>query len=1140
VDLSVNISRVTPPYLPQILYRPHLVNLIEENKDKKLILILGQAAQGKTTLAASYVKTSNSPSAWVNLDRAESHPFTLFNLIVQSLQHTFKDVNFPDLLSRPPQIMGPSEVVATRDREAPLYREWTQSIFKEVSIPVQIVIDGLDRLSPDAPAFNFLEVLLENSPANIRFLLLSREIPPPVLEFQHLKMRQQALVLTNEDLAFTQDEIREFLKKVRGISFEVDQLKKIHSATEGWIGGLILFVEFLGRLQESEREKFISEDFPDHFKREIFQYFAKEILSSQSEQVQEFAMKSSLIDLIEPAFIREFLGIERSEEILRELVRKNLFVHSFYDEKKGWLFQYHRLFRNFLKVKWMTSVGPEEQRSLLLKAGTLYEQRGELENSVKYFLEAKAYPQAAAVLERLGMDLLQKGRKEDLSQWLLALPEEIVRDNPWLLLYLAMIRRFTGGRENLIALQKAYTLFKEQGKKRGMLISLAQLIGASILGGIYLASIESLIEEGETVLQQLELNENPYDRALLWCFIGLGRILGEGDIRKAIWACQNAHSIAKQLRDVSLQAYALCFSGFGFVLLGEFSLADGARKKIERVAEKSVYPEFKALDLIVQCFLANHRGDFEKSQVLVEKIQEEIETHGFVHLYPWIYELSGYIRAAQGDFSEAEKIGKQYLSTALSLNNGLFKGSAFRLLGLIYLHKGDFKQAKEAIDRSMDAFLSEAPSKYHLNRNKIKMGLIFTHLKEYQRAEKALGEALQYFSSISSDISLAEVHFVTAFLLHDQGMNEDAAAHLQTGFKIAKDRKYEYFYSLGTKYLMKACLLTLELRVKSAIDYAAHLLSTHLDSLAEEGMKDLASHPDPQVRERLWEIRRKIHRSKAPRLWIQTLGALQVFRGDSHMKETEWDRIQPKKLLEAIISYGGRSIPKEILIDELWPEESPGAAEKNFKTTLQRLRKSLEPSIHKDFTSSYVHLHDNFVHLDAELCQVDVELFLSLLRMAEEKEKKGEAKTALSLYAEAMEIYKGDFLPEELYAPWADKKREELKRKFIELLNRMAHLYEKQGAVKKAIDCYQKVIQEDPLLEESYQKLMTFYSSKGMYSDALKIYEACKKALKTELKSKPDSTTSAIYKKVLEKVGSSQPTKRQNPANRKPAKKKVG
>ena len=1124
---SVSISKITPPYLPKILYRPRLVNLIEENKDKKLILILGQAAQGKTTLAASYGKTSGMPFAWVSLDKDESDPASLFHLTVQSLQQALRDIDFSHLLSPyPPQITGPRE-------EIPLYREWAQSIFKEVSIPVQIVMDGLDRLSTTAPGFKFLQVLVEDSPPNVHLILLSREIPPPVLEFQHLKIRQQALVLTNEDLAFTQDEIQGFFKKVRGIAFDAGQLKKIHSATDGWIGALILFGEFLGRFQESTMEKFISEDFPDHFKKEIFQYFGKEIFSSLSEQVQEFLIKSSLIDLIEPAFIRDFLGMEMAEEILREHVRKNLFVHSFYDEKKGWLFQYHHLFRDFLKAKFMTSVRHQEQESLLLKAGTLYEQRGELENSVKYFLEAKAYPWAASVIERSGMDLLQKGRIGDLSKWLLSLPDGTIQDNPWLLFYLAMTRRFLGGRENLVAFQKAYTLFKQQGNVRGTLISLAQLIQGSVQAGIHLTPIESLIGEGEALFHQLEVNEYPYERAVLWHFIGLGRILGEGDIRKGIWACQNAYSISKQLRDISLQAYALCFSALGFVLLGEFSLADEAGKKIEKIIEKSVHIEFRAIQLMVQCLLANYRGDFGKAGSLVEKLQAEIEKHGFVYMTPWTYEISGYLRTAQEEFSEAEKIGKEYLSTAISLKNGLFKGLAYRLLGLIYLHESDFGKARGAFEKSVDAFSSEAPSKYHLNQTRIQMGLVCLHLKEFGRADKELGEALRYFSSISSYISLAEVHFVTAFLQHDQRMNDDAASHLQKGFKIARERKYEYFYTLGTKYLVKACILALELKVSEAIDYAAHLLSTRLSSLAEEDLKKLSNHPDSRVREKAWEIRKKIHRSKAPPLRIETLGAFRLFRGDSLMEEDEWDRSQPKKLLKTILSYGGERIPKEIIIDELWSEESPRVAEKNFKTTLQRLRKSLEPFIHKDFGSSYIHLHDNIVFLDAELCHVDADRFLSLLKMAEEKQKKGDGKEAFPFYAEALEIYKGDFLPEELYAPWPDKKREELRTKYIELLNKMASLHERQGSLKKAMDCYKKAIQVDPLIEESYQKLMTFYANKGRYNEALRIYEDCKKALKRELKSQPDPTTTGIYNRVLEKIGGPRSTIRKGPGKEK-------
>jgi DNA-binding SARP family transcriptional activator len=772
-------------------------------------------------------------------------------------------------------------------------------------------------------------------------------------------------------------------------------------------------------------------------------------------------------------------------------------------------------------AKLKAGMNEEGRRSLLFKAGILYEQRGVLENSIKYFLEAKAHPQAVSIIERLGMDLIKKGRIGDLSEWLAALPRDTIQDNPWLLFYQAMTRQFMGGRENLIALQKAHTLFRQRGDTKGSLISLAQLIGSFIQTGIHLTPVEILIEEGEAAIQQSELNEYPYERAVLWYSIGLGRILGEGDIHKGIWACQNAHSIAKQLRDVSLQAYALCFSALGFVLLGEFSLADEARKKIEKVAEKSVYPEFNAIQLMVQCLLANHQGEFIKGQTLVEKLQVEIEKHGFVYMVPWTYEISGYLRAAQREFSEAEKTGKQYLSTAITFKNGLFKGLAYRLLGLIYLHKNDFEKAKEAIDHSIDAFSSEAPSKYHLHRAKIQMGLACAHLKEFRRADKELGEALRYFSSISSYISLAEIHFVLAFLKQDQGKREEAASHLRTAFKIAEERKYEYFYTLGTTYLIKACHLALELKVEEAMDYAIHLLSKRLTSLPEKELNQLSLHPDSRVRERVRDIRRMVHRSKVPPLRIQTLGEFQVFRGDSPIADSEWDRSQPKKLLKAIVSYGSQNIPREILMDEFWPEERPQAAERNFKTTLQRLRKSLEPFIHKDFGSSYIHLHDNIVSLDAELCHVDADRFLSLLKMAEEKQKKGDGKGAFPFYAEALEIYKGDFLPEELYASWTDKKREELRAKYIELLNKMASFHERQGSLKKAIDCYKKAIQVDPLIEESYQKLMSFHVNKGMYNEALRIYEDCKKALKRELKTQPDSTTTGIYKKILEKVGSS-------------------
>ena len=78
---SISISKISPPQLPPILYRSRLHDLLKKNQEKKLILIMGQAAQGKTTLVASHVKTAKIHYAWLNLDQSDSDPVNLYHSI---------------------------------------------------------------------------------------------------------------------------------------------------------------------------------------------------------------------------------------------------------------------------------------------------------------------------------------------------------------------------------------------------------------------------------------------------------------------------------------------------------------------------------------------------------------------------------------------------------------------------------------------------------------------------------------------------------------------------------------------------------------------------------------------------------------------------------------------------------------------------------------------------------------------------------------------------------------------------------------------------------------------------------------------------------------------------------------------------
>ena len=202
-------------------------------------------------------------------------------------------------------------------------------------------------------------------------------------------------------------------------------------------------------------------------------------------------------------------------------------------------------------------------------------------------------------------------------------------------------------------------------------------------------------------------------------------------------------------------------------------------------------------------------------------------------------------------------------------------------------------------------------------------------------------------------------------------------------------------------------------------------------------------------------------------------------------------------------------------MEDLWPEADPEMAKRNLTVSLHRLRKTLEPALDKTFGSAYVHLKANLVSLDQELCRVDVPEFLSLCRDGEKKDREGDTAGALPLYREAAQRYQGDFLPEEPYLPWAESRREELKGRYIEVLERLAELHEQRGALTKASNCLKQLLKADPLWEPAHQRLMLLYARRGLRARALNIYEGCQKALRQGLDANPDPATTAIYRKIL-------------------------
>ena len=433
---------------------------------------------------------------------------------------------------------------------------------------------------------------------------------------------------------------------------------------------------------------------------------------------------------------------------------------------------------------------------------------------------------------------------------------------------------------------------------------------------------------------------------------------------------------------------------------------------------------------------------------------------------------------------------------------------------MIRYFSGDFETAGHLTGRALASLPDTDGAGIHRLRLKQLKGLILLHRGQIGQAESQFTEVLSLAADGSIPLILAETHLGLGLIHHAAGRSDRSEAHLRTGFSLAADKGYVHFLVTRPADVAKACLLFAG-EGGPEEEYASRLLSCQLGSLQSIDIETMLRDSRTSSCSHPVDVRRAVYRSRLPRIDIITLGGFSVLKDRRiPIDDRKWAGNRPKLLLKSIVVHGGRDIPKEILIEDLWPDSDAEAAAKSFKVTLHRLRKILEPELRRELGSAYLHLKDNHLSLDPALCRIDVEEFMALVKEVRKTADRKASDEVLRRCVQAAAIYGGDFLPEEPYLPWAEMKRTLLRDYYLELLLKTVDLYSARNRIDPAVDCCKQMLQTDPTSDPACQRLMELYQRQGRRAAALRVYEAFKSHLISDIGVEPDPETTALYRKL--------------------------
>lgn len=1114
MKIPVIPSKLTLPPLPaSYLARPRLDRQWRAWAERRLVLVTAGAGFGKTSFLAANARADAGASLWYALDDSDADAATFCTYLLHALQALPGAAR-----EEAPWHAASWSPQCASDALARIVRR-----LQDAPARTTLVLDDAHLIARSSEIVQFLERLSHYLPDTATLIIAARE--PVPIPTERLRSAGRAVPLAAKDFRFTAEEIAAlFAGRFPGAALELAQARRLEELTEGWAVGIEIFLQTLGGTSAVDVARALAR--VEVSGERWFDYFAEEVVARLDAPTRDFLRRSAVLPRLETGLCNRVLGIRNSGRILAQLARRQLF--TFPVGESGRSYRYHHLFREYLRAQLEREVPESEVRRLQRRAAAALEEKGALAEAMTVHADAGNSQGALQLLERGGEDLLDAGQLAAVQSAFERLPERSLRRRPVAQRLLGQLRDRQGRWEEAESIYDRLRRRLPRGAQRAEL--LRRLASLRMRRGEY-ATGTTLCRRA---LQELGARASLL-RGEVLLLLGVGAC-EQGRLTEGEQHLDAAADLFRRFRAGPRQirvAYVLAANVY--LPRGEFARAKSAVRRALVASRRANDLHEVAAEVTVLAFIGVAAGDVREARELATeglRLTEALQDRQLEAICHYTLGkcalLANDMAAAREHLHRAQEFGDQVGDTDLVL---------YPRLGAIELALAEGNRHRAAqlavetlrIARAQADRLQEGQCRVLLavSAGKNRRRHAAQHWRRAEAIFREMGAAFELHRLLlvrlaADDVPadrrpdlLRELLRGTARLEHDLlflVLEPDRAAPvladaLRLGVETARAR--DLLNRLGPRVV--SCIAPLAKDPQPEVRRRAIELLARLGGNESQAVLTRLANPSTAAGRLALRATRDFECVPSIPLQIQALGALRVTVGEITLTRTHWRSRRALRLFGFLLTQRFRWVPRDAILEAIWPEADPDRARNNLRQTVHLLRAILEPKAVGGDAPHYITSRDDALRLQpGEAYGYDVEAFERLLAEAEKLRRTGTPAKAEACLTQAIELYGGDFLAESPYEEFAVAEREELRERLRRAMRQRLALCAAARRWEDAIPLCRRALAMDPFDEEICAHLLRAHIQLGHRHEALTAYHDYERMLVREMGVLPSARMRAL------------------------------